>query len=205
MRRQPPSRSSRALLPLLLFLTAAVSAADNSTFKAGTFSPPRPAPDFTLRGSDGGELKLSRYRGKVVVLAFGFTFCPEICPTTLATLAEARKKLGTSAEEVQVIFVTVDPERDDVGRMRKYLASFDPTFVGVTGTDEQLAVVRLGYGVLAEKKQPFFGGYWIAHSSFTYLIDRDGGLRALMPYGRAPDDYVHDVRLLLNERSAALK
>jgi len=191
--------SAFLLLPLLLFLTAAVSAVDNATFKAGAFSPPRQAPDFALRGSDGGELKLSRYRGKVVVLGFGFTSCPEICPTTLAVLAQARKKLSVSADEVQVVYVTVDPERDDTERMRKYLASFDPTFVGGTGTAEQLAAVRQAYGVLAEKK-PFAGGHTVAHSSFTYLIDRDGSLRALMPYGHTADDYVHDVRLLLNKR-----
>ena len=192
------------LLPLLLFLTAAVSAADNATFKAGAFSPPRQAPDFSLRGSDGGELKLGRYRGKVVVLGFGFTSCPEVCPTTLAVLAQARKQLSVAADEVQVVYVTVDPERDDTERMRKYLASFDPAFVGGTGTAEQLAAVRQAYGVLAEKK-PFAGGYTVAHSSFTYLIDRDGSLRALMPYGHTADDYVHDVKLLLNKRSTALK
>ena len=142
-------------------------------FKAGAFSPPRQAPDFSLRGSDGGELKLSRYRGKVVVLGFGFTSCPEVCPTTLATLAQARKKLGASANEVQVVYITVDPERDDVERMRKYLASFDPTFVGGTGTAEQLAACVRIMGFVAEKK-PLAGGYSVAHSSFTYLIDRDG-------------------------------
>ena len=202
MMRKRRLNGACVLLPLLLFLTVPVSAADNATFKAGSFSPPRQAPDFSVRGSDGGDLKLSRYRGKVVVLAFGFTSCPEICPTTLAVLADTRKKLSVSADEVQVIFVTVDPERDDVARMRTYLASFDPTFVGATGTDEQLAAVRQGYGVIAEKKKSFFGGYSVAHSSFTYLIDRDGSLRALMPYGRTADDYAHDVKLLLNERSA---
>ena len=196
--------SAFVLLPLLLFLTAAVGAADNANFKAGAFSPPRQAPDFSLRASDGGELKLSRYRGKVVVLGFGFTSCPEICPTTLAVLAQARKKLSVSADEVQVVYVTVDPERDDTERMRKYLASFDPTFVGGTGTAEQLAAVRLAYGIVAEKK-PFASGHTVAHSSFTYLIDRDGSLRALMPFGHTADDYVHDVKLLLNKRSTALK
>src|SRR5262245_2405427 len=101
-----------ALLPSLLFLTVAVSAAEDTIFKAGTFSPPRPAPDFSLRGSDGAELKLSRYRGKVVVLGFGFTSCPDVCPTTLAVLAQARNKLGASANEMQVVYVTVDPDRD---------------------------------------------------------------------------------------------
>jgi protein SCO1/2 len=195
---------ARVLLAPLLFLTAAVVAADNATFRAGVFSPPRQAPGFSLRGSDGAELKLSRYRGKVVVLGFGFTSCPAICPTTLAVLAQARKKLGVSGNEVQIVYVTVDPERDDAEHMRRYLAGFDPTFVGGTGTVEQLAAVRQDYGVVAEKT-PVAGGYAVAHSSFTYLIDRDGSLRALMPYGHTADDYVHDVKLLLKKRTQALK
>jgi protein SCO1/2 len=195
---------ARVLLASLLLLTAAVSAADNATFKAGVFSPPRQAPDFSLRGSDGSELKLGRYRGKVVVLGFGFTSCAEVCPTTLAILAQARKKLGASGNEVQVVYVTVDPERDDAAHLRRYLAGFDPTFVGGTGTAEQLAAVRKDYGVVAEKT-PFAGGYAVAHSSFTYLIDRDGRLRALMPYGHTADDYVHDVSLLLKKRTEALE
>lgn len=192
------------LLPSLLFLAGAASAADNATFKAGVFSPPRQAPDFSLRGSDGAELKLSRYRGKVVVLGFGFTSCPEVCPTTLAILAQARKKLGVSGIEVQVIYVTVDPERDNAELMQRYLMAFDPTFVGGTGTAEQLAAVRQDYGVVAEKA-PSAAGYSVAHSSFTYLIDRDGSLRALMPYGHTADDYVHDVKVLLKKRTEALR
>ena len=197
-------RGAFVLLAMLLLFAASVSAVDSATFKAGVFSPPRQAPDFSLRGSDGGELKLSRYRGKVIVLGFGFTSCPAVCPTTLAVLAQARKNLGVSADEVQVVYVTVDPETDDTELMRKYLASFDPTFVGGTGTAEQLAAVRRAYGVVAEKQRSA-GGYTVAHSSFTYLIDRDGSLRALMPFGHTADDYVHDVKLLLNKRSTALK
>jgi protein SCO1/2 len=189
---------SQALL-LHLLLAASASAADTATFKAGAFSPPRQAPDFSLRGSDGGELKLSRFRGKVVVLSFGFTSCPDVCPTTLAVLAAARSRVKPSANDVQVVYVTVDPERDDTELMRRYLASFDPTFLGGTGTSAQLAAVRRDYGVVAEKKA-LAGTYTVAHSSFTYLIDREGRLRALMPYGRTADDYAHDVKLLLSER-----
>lgn len=197
----PRRRSHRTLVPLalMLLLTLAVSAADKAVFKAGAFSPPRLAPDFSLRGTDGSELKLSRHRGKVVVLGFGFTSCPDVCPTTLAVLAQARRKLSVAADKVQVLYVTVDPERDDTARMRQYLAGFDPTFVGGTGSAEQLAAVRQAYGILAQKT-PSAHGYAVAHSSFTYLIDRDGRLRGLMPYARTADDYVHDVRLLLNER-----
>lgn len=189
----------RALTLLLsLLFTAAVSAADDATLKAGVFSPPRQAPDFSLSGSDGSELKLSRYRGKVLVLAFGYTSCPDVCPMTLAVLAQARKKLGVEGNELQVVYVTVDPERDDAERIREYLAAFDPTFVGGTGTAERLAAVRKEYGVIADKKTAGTS-YSVAHSSYTYLIDRDGSLRALMPYGRTPDDYVHDLRILLKE------
>ncbi|HEY4368890.1 MAG TPA: SCO family protein [Steroidobacteraceae bacterium] len=187
-----------ATLLLLLSLTNLVQAADAPALKAGVFTPPRQAPDFSLQGSDGHELKLSRYRGKAVVLGFGFTSCPDVCPTTLATLAQARRKLGSAAADVQIVYITVDPERDTAARMKQYLGSFDATFVGGTGTAEQLAALRKEYGIQAEKKT-YGSSYVYAHSSFTYLIDRNGSLRALMPYGRAPDDYVHDLKILLQE------
>jgi len=187
----------RVLLPLLL-LSPALCAAADSELKAGVFSPARAAPDFSLRGSDGAVLKLNRYRGKVVILAFGFTSCPDVCPTTLSTLAATRKKLGDKADRLQVIYITVDPETDSPERMRTYLGSFDPGFVGGTGTAEQLAAVRQEYGIAASKKM--LGSQTaFSHSSFTYLIDRHGSLRGLMPYGQSSDDYLHDVRILLEQ------
>jgi protein SCO1 len=188
----------RALAPLLLSaLLAASVAADDSTFKAGTFEPPRAAPDFTLRGSDGSDLSLGRYRGKVVILFFGYTHCPAVCPTTLATLAGVYKRLGDDAKDLQVVYVTVDPEHDDVARMREYLASVNPTFRGATGTPAELEAVRRDYGVSSTK----VGEGLFNHSSSTFLIDRAGTLRAMMPYGQPPDAYVHDVRLLLGGAS----
>lgn len=165
---------------------------------AGTFDPPRAAPDFELQHSDGGTLKLSDHRGKVILLGFGFTSCPDVCPTTLATLAQAHKKLGEQAVDVQVIYITVDPQTDTAAQMKKYLASFDATFIGGTGTEAQLSEVRKQYGILAQKKN-FGSNYTYAHSSYVYLIDRAGKLRALMPYGHKPDDFAHDVRALLAE------
>ena len=191
------SRLAIASLLSLLF-AAAAAGADAPELKAGVFSPPRQAPDFSLEGSDGRALNLGRFKGKVVLLGFGFTWCPSVCPTTLATLAQARRKLGSAAADVQIVYITVDPERDKAERMKEYLAAFDPAFVGGTGTAERLAAVRKDYGVFAEKKGNG-KDYQVAHSSFTYLIDRSGSLRALMPYGRGPDDYVHDLRILLNE------
>jgi len=196
MRSPRSSRSSWITAALLVAAAAARAAAPE--LRAGSFDPPRQAPDFALSGSNGSELRLSQFAGKVVLLAFGFTSCPEVCPTTLATLAEARKKLGERARDVQVVYVTVDPERDDAARMRGYLAGFDTTFIGGTGSAEKLAAVRKDYGVSAEKRGTG-PDYSYAHSSFTYLIDRRGSLRALMPYGRSAEDYAHDVAILLEK------
>jgi protein SCO1/2 len=185
------------LIPILV-LAGAAGAADDASLVAGVFSPPRAAPEFSLRGSDGTELKLSRYRGKMVILAFGFTSCPDVCPTTLSTLAQARKQLGEQGSELQIVYITVDPETDDAERLRKYLGSFDPTFVGGTGTAEQLTVVREQYGIAAARKASATGSAFV-HSSYTYLIDREGSLRALMPYGHPSDDYAHDAKILLKQ------
>lgn len=181
-----------------LLLVASVDAADAPALKAGVFDPPRQAPDFALQGSNGHDLKVSQYRGKVVLLAFGFTSCADVCPTTLATFAQTRKQLGAAAGDVQVVYITVDAERDVPERMKKYLAGFDASFVGGSGSPAQLAAVRKDYGISAEKKT-FGSQYTYAHSSFTYLIDRRGRIRALMPYGHSPDDYVHDLTILLKE------
>lgn len=180
---------------LLIAAVLNVAGAQNDLV-AGTFDPPRQAPDFTLQGSDGKTLKLSDHRGKIVILGFGFTSCPDVCPTTLAVLAQARKRLGAQGEDLQVIYVTVDPQTDTAARMKKYLATFDPTFIGGTGDEAELAEVRKAYGIIANRKT-YGANYTYAHSSYTYLIDREGKLRALMPYGHTPDDYVHDVEQLL--------
>lgn len=185
-------------LAILLWWSLSVPSAGAAApaLKAGVFEPPRPAPEFVLRGSDGKDLSLARLRGKVVLMSFGFTNCAAVCPTTLATLADARQALGADAKDVQIVFVTVDPERDDAARLKAFLATFDAAFVGGTATPERLAAMRKDYGVTA-LKVPMAGNYAVDHSSSTFLIDRDGKLRALMPYGRAAKDYVHDLRVLL--------
>jgi protein SCO1/2 len=177
----------------------AFAASGDPLLKSGEFSPPRMAPDFSLRGSNGAELKLSRYRGKVVALGFGYSSCPEVCPTTLAELAATRKKLGADGNDFQVIYVTVDPERDTVDRLKAFVGGFDPSFIGATGTPAQLAEVRKAYGINAVKIKSGDNNYVYNHSSFVYLIDREGRLRAMSPYGRAVDDVVHDVRVLLKK------
>lgn len=185
---------------LLLMSTGGAGAADTDAalLKAGLFDPPRRAPEFSLLGSNGGEIHIGDFRGKLVLLAFGYTSCTAVCPITLNTFAVARRMLGAAAADVQVVYITVDPERDDPPRLKKYLGSFDRTFVGGTGNEHQLEAVRKDYGVAA-KKQALGDSYGYEHSSFTYLIDRSGRIRALMPYGHSPDDYVHDLAILMKE------
>lgn len=191
----------RLLVLFASLLLAASATAKPAALKAGVFDPPRAAPEFiAVSASKGGELKLANYRGKVVLLVFGFTQCPEVCPTTLATLAQARKQMGAQADAVQVVYVTVDPERDDIERIRQYLAAFDPSFVGGTARPPALEAVRKNYGVSAAKVPLSSGGYAMNHSTSIYLIDRAGLLRALMPYGHGAADFVHDLQALLAEK-----
>ncbi|MES2127045.1 MAG: SCO family protein [Pseudomonadota bacterium] len=176
----------RALVLSLLLVTQLASAADK--LKAGVFEPPRMAPEIA-----SGDFKLSAQRGKVVVLEFGYTSCLDVCPVSLAMLAQARQKLG---DKLQVVFVTVDPERDTPKVLHEYVAKFDPSFVGITGSAAQMAAIRTAYGITATKKKGEGGAYTMGHSSYLYFIDPAGKLRALMPFGRPSDEIVHDVNLL---------
>jgi protein SCO1/2 len=187
-----------AAATVVLTSALAAGAAEAPAFKAGLFDPPRQAPEFSLEGTDGHELRMSRYRGKVVLLAFGYSSCTAVCPVTLATLAAAHRELGPLAPDVQVLYVTVDPEKDVPARLQAFLRKFDASFIGGTGTAAQLESVRRDYGISAQKIRTG-DGYAYSHSSFTYLIDRAGRIRALMPYGHSPGDYVNDLRLLLKE------
>src|SRR3954471_11257774 len=120
-------------------------------FRAGSFEPPREAPAFILDGSNGKKLSLRDYLGKVVILEFGYTFCEEVCPVTLARLTEVYKTLGSAASDVQLIYVTVDPERDSPERLREHLTAFNPSFLGAAGTPGELDAVKKAYGVVAKQ------------------------------------------------------
>jgi protein SCO1/2 len=186
-----------ALLTCSLVVVADAAVSDD--FKGGRFDPPRPAPEFELQGSNGSSIKMSKFRGKVVALAFGFTYCPRICPVTLANLVKTQDLLEAAAADVQVIFVTVDPARDSPARLREFLSFFNPTFLGATGNAEQLETVRQDYGIMAKRaaSENRKLGYEVHHSSFIYLIDREGNLRLLIPFGKPPEDIAHDIKLLL--------
>lgn len=190
------------LSSILLFCIAFASSVNAEELKSGVFEPPRVAPDFSLAASTGNTFTLGEHKNKLIVLGFGFSHCPEICPTTLAKLARVYKDLGEQATHVQVLYITVDPERDSVERLREYMGYFNSAFVGLTGDPKVLAAVRKDYGIIAAKKMHGNGNYDVHHSSYLYLIDRKGLLRALVPYGKSQEDIVHDIKLLLAEKTS---
>jgi protein SCO1/2 len=189
-------RGLTAIVIALLVLAAPAGAAD---FKGGLLSPPRPAADFTLTTQDGKEFRLGRERGKVVALWFGYTFCPDVCPTTLADLVQAQQALGKDAGRFRIVLVTVDPERDTPARLREYVKAFGGGFTAVTGAPERLAETRKAYGVVAEKRvvPGTSASYLIDHSAFVYVVDPTGQLRLMFPFGMSVPDMVHDIKRLL--------
>lgn len=192
--------ASTLLFALALSAPAAIGAPALG-LKAGVFDPPRPAPEIVLKASGGGQFRLSDYRGKLVVLEFGFTHCVDVCPVSLASLTLARQQMGAAAADVQVVFVSVDPERDTPARLRTYLAPFDKSFIGVTGSRQQIDAVLASYGISATKRmvEGSKTDYTMHHSSYLYFIDRHGMQRAMMPFGRPAAHFVHDLTLLLKQ------
>jgi protein SCO1/2 len=151
--------------------------------------------DFTLDSADG-PVSLKKFRGKTVVLYFGYTFCPDACPTTLSALGEAMKRLAPSeAAQIQPLFITLDPQRDDAKRLQDYGRFFYPTVLGLRGSDARLAAVARQYGVLYKRqKVDSAANYVIDHSSFLYVIGSDGKLMRSLPHGTSVADIVAALR-----------
>lgn len=156
------------------------------------------APDFTLDAAGNKPVSLSDYRGDVVLLYFGYTYCPDICPTTLATLARAREALGSNASKVQVIMITVDPQRDTPDRLSSYVQKFDSSFIGLSGTLDQIKPVASEYGIYFQAQKPNAdGGYAVDHTAGVIAIDGQGKQRLLESYGTTSDQFAADIKTLL--------
>jgi len=170
-----------------------------ASFRGTTYAEPYPvAPEFELTRSDGTRFRLSETRGRVVALFFGYTSCPDVCPTTLAELNQALEKLGSQADQVQVLFVTVDPQRDTPERVQEYVNHFNPNFIGLSGSEAELARVWNGYGVFREVAEgTSAAGYLVDHTARVTLIDQQGNLRVSFPFDTSVEDIVHDLKLLL--------
>jgi len=153
--------------------------------------------NFTLTDHTGKTRSLSDYQGKVALIFFGFTQCPDVCPTTLAELSEVMKKLGSGADRVQVLFITVDPERDTQTVLGQYVPAFDPRFVGLTGSVEQIAAVAKDFKAFYQKVPTPNGSYTVDHFSGMYAFDATGRIRLFIRYRAPMDSVVADVKTLL--------
>jgi protein SCO1/2 len=153
--------------------------------------------DFALTDHHDTARRLADFRGKVVVVFFGFTHCPDVCPTTLAELAAVMNELGAQAAEVQVLFVTLDPERDSPAVLRQYVPAFHPAFLGLRGDADAIARTAAEFKVFYQKQPAAAGGYSLDHTAGTYLFDREGRLRVFAQQGQEAAALLHDIRLLL--------
>lgn len=151
-----------------------------------------------LTDHNGQRRSLGDFKGKVVVVFFGFAHCPDACPTTLAELATVARELGPDAGRLQVLFVTVDPERDTPDVLRQYVPSFHPTFLGLRGTPDEIAATAKEFKVYVQKQPQPGGSYTVDHSAGTFVLDTDGRLRLFGSYGAGAKALLHDIRLLLN-------
>jgi protein SCO1/2 len=157
------------------------------------------AKGFTLTDHTGKPRTLADFKGKVVVVFFGYTQCPDVCPTTMAEMATVMQKLGPLADQVQVLFITLDPERDTQQLLANYVPAFDKRFIGLRGTPEQTAKTAKEFKVFYSKVPGTSPGtYTIDHTAGSYVFDRDGRLRLFIRHGQGPDPIVHDLRQLLS-------
>jgi protein SCO1/2 len=173
---------------------------DDYVFQGGEILPATVAAPFTLTDQYGNPFSIEAQAGKVVLLYFGYTTCPDACPTTLSDWIEVKRQLGPLADQVVFAMVTVDPERDTPARLAKYLDFFDPTFFGLGGSQEAITAIEANYGVIAirEDYPQSATKYLMNHTTSSFVIDRDGNLRLVFAHGTDPAVIVEDVTHLLD-------
>lgn len=163
-------------------------------FVGTVLSNPEQAPSFTLTADTGDRVGLDDYRGQVVLIYFGYTFCPDICPASLAELADAVATLGDDGDDVQVLMISVDPARDLPEVLGEYVDHFDTRFVGLTGSDNEIAAVAEQYNVFYEASEGTAAtGYLVDHWAGVMLVDREGRLVELLSYGTTGEQIAADV------------
>ena len=168
------------------------------TFHGTVLQSPHPAPDFELTASHGQKVGLKDFEGKLVMLYFGYTFCPDVCPATLAELRGVMDLLDGQADDVQTIMISVDPERDTPEMLAEYVTHFHPRFLGITGTPEEIAEVATLYGIFYEAHEGTEAtGYLVDHTATVMVIDKDGHLKLVFPFGTSAKDIAEDLAYLL--------
>lgn len=190
------------LLLLIAIITAVLLFGKPDQFRGTYYVEPFPvAGEIDLARADGSVFKLSEERGSIVLLFFGYTSCPDVCPTTLAEMKLAVEALKPAeAEQIKVVFITVDPERDTPERVQEYVDHFSTSFIGLSGEESELTKVWSDYGIFREKVDSESAtGYLVNHTARILLIDRNGDLRISFPYDAPVEDIIHDLKLALKE------
>lgn len=156
--------------------------------------------DFNLQDFNGQTRRLADFKGKLVVLFFGYTHCPDVCPVTLGELSTVRKRMGDDFRDVQVLFVSADPVRDTTAVLRQYVTYFSPDFLGLRAEGAELARFKANYKLVGEAQKPDANGnYAVDHSAASFVLDRQGRARLMVPLGHGTENWVHDLKLLLAE------
>lgn len=169
-------------------------------YQGSLIEPPLPAADFELQQAQGGTFRLSEQRDRVVLIFFGYTTCPDVCPVTLSEFRRVKQSLGDRAEGVRFVFVTVDPERDTPEKLARYVGNFDESFLALYGDPGALQQVYDDYGVYVEKTQAEgAAGYLVDHTARVYAVDKQGSLRLTYPFGMEVEKMAEDVAHLLAE------
>jgi protein SCO1/2 len=193
----------KILLSLLLLASLVISAGcqrGDPGFRSTDITGAEFGKDFSLVDHTGKRRSLADFRGKVVVVFFGFTHCPDVCPTTLAELANAMKKIGAESDKVQVLLVTVDPDRDTAALLGPYVTAFDPRFLGLRGSAEETAQIAKEFKVIYQKvagNKP--ENYTMDHSAGSYMFDGQGRIRLYVSYGQGSEVFAQDIARLLKQ------
>ncbi|MCC6905385.1 MAG: SCO family protein, partial [Anaerolineae bacterium] len=169
-----------------LFFSLLLAGCQPYQYTGAVLEPPKEIADFTLPATSGDTFTLSDYQGKLVLLYFGYTYCPDVCPATLFQIRQAYEALGDQAEDVQVVMITVDPQRDTPEQFGRYIANIHPSFVGLSTTDEALLQqIAADFGVYFELEppDPETGGYVVNHTASVFLIDRQSRMLEVFMYG----------------------
>jgi protein SCO1/2 len=186
------------IFAFLLMLTACNPAKESVSFKATDITGADFSKTLTLTDHNGKLRSMSDFAGKVVVLFFGYTHCPDVCPTTMSDLKQTMKLLGEKSDEVQVLFVTVDPERDTQEVLAKFVPSFDKRFIGMRGNAEETADTLKNFKIFyAKVPGKSANDYTVDHSAGMYVFDKSGKIRLYMGYGQKPVEMVSDIKQLL--------
>lgn len=187
------------LIVLVAFGAVACQAATPHEFAGATYPEPLEVPDFTLM-STNGPVSLSDFEDQYVFVYFGYTFCPDVCPATLAELSRVTEQLGDDADRIQVLMVTVDPERDSPERLEQYTTHFNPSFIGLAGTTEEIDAAGAPFGLYyARNEGSAESGYLVDHTARAFLVDTDGRAVVAYPYQARADAIVADLRYLFEE------